>query len=264
MPGAPRESPSLKALRKDLFREEAKVEALRIKEKRLMAESAEKEAEQAQAKGRPEQAGFLREQAKAFRKDADLQAQRAGLQEQLRQAWQAGDTGTARSLMQRGRQLEEQAHAQRLDLGLRMHESMLGQLQERVRDDLKALGQGKQAGKATERVAAGQQALALIAELIKDTKAIRKAEAADDAQALAKLLKASEKRKAGLFPLLMKLKGEEKLPKGMLPPGNFPPGGLDGPGAGMLPPPDGFMLSGPGGDRGPDPMYFDSRPLEGR
>jgi hypothetical protein len=263
MPGAPQESPALKALRKDLFQEEAKVEALRIREKRLMAESAEKEAAQAQAQGQAERAGFLREQAKAFRQEADLQAQRAGLQ-QLRQAWQAGDTGTAMGLMQRGRQLEEQAQAQRLSLGLSLHESMLGQLQERVKDDLKALGQGKLAGKAPERVAAGQQALALIAELIKDTRAIRKAEAADDAQALAKLLRASEKRKAGLFPLLMKLKGQAKLPNGMPLPGDLPPGGLGGPGEGLMPPPDGFMLPGPGGGRGPDPMGLDPRPMEGR
>lgn len=264
MPGAPTESPALKALRKDLFREEAKVDGLRITEKRLMAESAEKEAAQAQAKGQLEQAGFLREQAKAFRQDADLQAQRAGLQEQLRQAWQAGDTGTAMSLMQRGRRLEEQTHAQRLDLGLRMHESMLGHLKERVRDDLKALEQGKGAGKTPERIAAGQQALALIGELLKDTRAIRKAEAADDAQALAGLLGSSEKRKAGLLPLLMKLKGGAKPPKGMLPAENFLPGGPDGPGEGVMPPPDGFMPCGPGGSRGPGPVYFDSRPLEGR
>jgi len=247
MPGAPTESPALRALRKDLSREEAKVDGLRITEKRLMAEAAEKAADQARAKGQLEQAGFLRDQAKAFRQDADLQAQRAALQGQLRQAWQAGDTGTAMSLMQRGRRLEEQAHAQRLAMGLSMHESMLGHLRERVRDDLKALGQGKVSGKTKERIAAGQQALALIDELLKDTQDIRKAEAADDAPALAALLRASEKRKAGLFPLLMKLKGGAKLP--------FPPGGR------MLPPPDGF--SGPGGFMEPGPGYMDPRPMEG-
>jgi hypothetical protein len=264
MPGAPMESPALKALRKDLLREEAKVDGLRITEKRLMAEAAEKEAARAQAKGQLEQAGFLREQAKAFRQDADLQAQRVGLQEQLRQAWQSGDTATAMSLMQRGRRLEEQTHAQRLDLGLSMHESMLGHLKGRVRDDLKALEQGKQADKTKERVAAGQQALALIGALLKDTQDIRKAETQDDAQALAGLLRASEKHKAGLFPLLMKMKGMTKPPKGMLPPLAFFPGGPDGPGEGLMPPPDGFMPFSPDGPMGQGPAHFDSRPAEAK